>query len=244
MKISICLVLIFFYTITSLHAQRVRNDSTAVFHAKELILPGALIGVGVLSMAFPRQVNCDRLLRDCIQSHHPKGVSFDDYTQYVPMASVYALNLMGVKGEHRFGERTIILTTAFLAMSIMVGALKYTTGVERPDGTKRNSFPSGHTATAFMGAEFLRMEYRNSSPWIAVAGYGVATITGCARMYNDRHWFSDVAVGAGIGILSTRLAYWISPVTTRILPRNSRTHFSLAPMYNGKQSGVALCAQF
>jgi membrane-associated phospholipid phosphatase len=83
--------------------------------------------------------------------------------------------------------------------------------VERPDGSSNNSFPSGHTANAFMGAEFLYQEYKDVSPWYGIAGYVVATGTGLFRMYNNRHWFSDVVAGAGFGILSTKVAYWIYP---------------------------------
>jgi hypothetical protein len=70
--------------------------------------------------------------------------------------------------------------------------------------------PSGHTATAFAGAEFLGKN-------IKMFQFGtefqdvVATGTGFFRMYNDRHWLTDVAAGAGIGILCTKTAYWLYP---------------------------------
>lgn len=59
-------------------------------------------------------------------------------------------------------------------MGTSVLVLKSVTKVERPDGSARNSFPSGHTAMAFMGAELLRREFWEVSPWIGVAGYVVA----------------------------------------------------------------------
>ena len=69
--------------------------------------------------------------------------------QYLPAAFVYGLNAMGIKGKHNFKDRTIILGTSYLLMSATVLSLKYTTKVERPDGTA-NAFPSGHTATALL----------------------------------------------------------------------------------------------
>ena len=69
--------------------------------------------------------------------------------------------------------------------------------------------PSGHTATAFAGAELLRLEYKEVSPWYGFAGYVVATATGTLRVLNNRHWVSDVVAGAGFGILSARLSYLI-----------------------------------
>ncbi len=77
------------------------------------------------------------------------------------MAAVYGLNLAGIKGKNNFRDRTMILATSYLIMGLTVESLKSITRVERPDGSSRNSFPSGHTATAFMGAEFLWQEYKD-----------------------------------------------------------------------------------
>ena len=113
--------------------------------------------------------------------------------------------------------------------------------VERPDGTSNNSFPSGHTATAFSGAEFLWQEYKDVNIWYGISGYIVATGTGFFRIYNSRHWLSDVVMGAGIGILSTKVAYWIYPYVQSKLFRSSKnTTAAIAPFYNGKQLGFGL----
>ena len=123
--------------------------------------------------------------------------------------------MVGVKGKNNFKDRTIILGISGLLVGTSVNLLKYTTKIERPDKSTRNSFPSGHAAIAFMGAEFLRQEYKDVSPWYGIAGYAVATGTGLLRVYNDRHWFGDVVAGAGFGILSTKAAYWLYPMLQR-----------------------------
>jgi hypothetical protein len=93
-------------------------------------------------------------------------------------------------------------------MAGFVNGIKYTAKEMRPDGSTANSWPSGHTATAFVGASLLHKEYGlTRSPWWSVAGYGVATATGVMRVLNNRHWISDVMSGAGIGIMSTELGY-------------------------------------
>ena len=79
------------------------------------------------------------------------------------MAAVYGLNLAGLKGYHNLKDRTIILVTSYLIMSITVESLKRAIKEERPDRSNNQSFPSGHTATAFMGAEFLWREYKDVS---------------------------------------------------------------------------------
>jgi membrane-associated phospholipid phosphatase len=71
---------------------------------------------------------------------------------------------------------------------------------------ERDSFPSGHTATAFMGAELLRRAAKDKSALVAYAGYGVAIATAALRVYNKKHWLSDVVAGAAIGILSVVIA--------------------------------------
>jgi membrane-associated phospholipid phosphatase len=55
----------------------------------------------------------------------------------------------------------------------------------------------------------MHQEFKDSKPWLPVAGYVMACATGYLRMYNNKHWISDVLAGAGIGIGSTRLAYLI-----------------------------------
>ncbi|MBP1540187.1 MAG: phosphatase PAP2 family protein [Prevotella sp.] len=100
---------------------------------------------------------------------------------------------------------------SYAIMAGFVNTIKYTAKEMRPDGSSANSWPSGHTATAFVGATLLHKEYgMTRSPWFSVAGYGVATATGIMRVLNNRHWVSDVLSGAGIGIMSTELAYALS----------------------------------
>jgi membrane-associated phospholipid phosphatase len=71
-----------------------------------------------------------------------------------------------------------------------------------PFHTDDNAFPSGHTALMFAVAGTFAIETKDS--WSDAAFYGLATITGFARMQHDKHWASDVVVGAGVGILSAR----------------------------------------
>lgn len=73
----------------------------------------------------------------------------------------------------------------------------------------RRSFPSGHTSMAFTFASVVAEETSHRWPrahrFVAPLAYAAATSVGLARMYNDKHWASDVALGAAIGVLSGRL---------------------------------------
>lgn len=135
---------------------------------------------------------------------------YDDYLQYLPAVAMLGMKLGGV--ESRSSWRRMITSDAFSAviMAAAINSLKTTTKVTRPDGSNNHSFPSGHTATAFMAATMMSKEYGGRSPWYSVGAYSVATATGLTRMMNNKHWLSDVMVGAGIGIISTELGYFLA----------------------------------
>lgn len=135
-------------------------------------------------------------------------VKYDDYLQYAPAVAVYGLKLGGVKGRNNLGRATLSYGASLVIMGILVNSIKYTSKVERPDGSKNNSFPSGHAAMAFTNASFLHKEYGMVNPAYSIAGYGSATLTGLGRNLNNRHWLPDILVGAGIGIISTELGYF------------------------------------
>ena len=134
----------------------------------------------------------------------------DDYTQYFGPAMVVGLKLGGYEGRSDWPRLLASAGMSYVLMAAFVNGIKYTAKEMRPDGSTANSWPSGHTATAFVGASLLHKEYGlTRSPWWSVAGYGVATATGVMRVLNNRHWISDVMSGAGIGIMSTELGYAI-----------------------------------
>lgn len=131
----------------------------------------------------------------------------DDYLQFAPIAMVYGLNIAGVKGKNNFANRTAILLKTELLVGALTYSLKKITAVPRPDTGQPTSFPSGHTAQAFAAATFMAKEYGDQSIWYSIGAYSVASGVGFMRMMNNRHWVSDLLVGAGIGILSTNLVY-------------------------------------
>ena len=137
----------------------------------------------------------------------------DDYTQFFGPVMTVGLKLGGYEGRSDWGR---LLASAGMSYAIMAGfvnGIKYSAKEMRPDGSTANSWPSGHTATSFVGATILHKEYGlTRSPWFSIAGYGVATATGIMRVLNNRHWISDVMSGAGIGIMSTELGYALSDI--------------------------------
>jgi len=78
-------------------------------------------------------------------------------------------------------------------------ALKYTVREKRPDNNDRDSFPSGHTASALLGAVFIHRRYGLG---YALPAYLGAIYTGYSRIQVNRHHPRDVLAGAVIGALS------------------------------------------
>lgn len=140
------------------------------------------------------------------QFHRP----FDNYTQYIPGAVMLGMKMAGVESRSSWGRMLTSDVFSTAIMTSVVYTMKHSTQVMRPDGSDNHSFPSGHTATAFMTATMLTKEYGHISPWIGIGAYTFATGTGLMRIANNRHWLSDVLTGAGIGILSTELGYYLA----------------------------------
>lgn len=136
--------------------------------------------------------------------------SYDDYLQYAPAAVLVGMKAFGYDSRTCWGR--MLVSDAFSAaiMAGLVNGVKYTVRRPRPDGSSHNSFPSGHTATAFLVATMLHKEYGWKSPWFSFGAYTAATATALGRIMNDRHWASDLFGGAIIGIAATQLGYFIT----------------------------------
>lgn len=236
-----------------LYAQVQQPDSLAVKESlgnsskiKSLIIPAIFIGYGVASLGNNAIRSLDKTTKNELQEDHPLfAAHIDNYSQFAPALAVYALNLAGVKGKHRLADATGIYLMSSAIMGGTVFILKGKSHRLRPNGNGYNSFPSGHTATAFAAAEFLNQEYKDVSPWYGYAGYALATATGTLRMYNNKHWFSDVMAGAGIGILSTRLSCYLYPRLKKlVLGEKINVNYSMVPIYRDKAVGLSFYGTF
>lgn len=121
--------------------------------------------------------------------------TLDNYTQFAPAAVMVGMKAAGVRSRSSWGRMLLSDAFSVALMTDIVQGLKNATNVTRPDGSDNHSFPSGHTATAFMTATMLNKEYGYKSPWVGIGAYSVATATGLMRMANNKHWLSDVMVG-------------------------------------------------
>ena len=184
------------------------------FSFSQAVAPSVLLLSGSVITAVPSlHANIDGSIRDYVQGFTPRRVHIDDYLQYTPLASVVILKGCGLESEHKWRDLVCLTGASCMIGFALSTTMKHTCGVLRPDNSNAlTSFPSGHTTTAFLGAELLRREYGREYPAVAVAGYLFASGVACMRVWNNRHWFSDLLGGAGVAILSTSISYWLAPV--------------------------------
>lgn len=209
------------------------------------VIPAVFVSYGLLAhnQKWMRQpdVKIDRE----VSRHFTRKIHADDYIQYVSAVAVFGVDLMGAKAKHNLRDRAFLMASSYIISSASTHAIKRISHVRRPDESDILSFPSGHTATAFVGAHLLFKEYKDVSPWIGIAGYAVACGTGAIRIYNRRHWFSDVVAGAGFGMLSVEISYVMLPVFHHLTGVNDdRTSLAIVPVIGVNNFGVGIACTF
>ncbi len=141
------------------------------------------------------------------------------------------------------------LASSLIASAVITPALKLIVGRRRPrenEGSlnlkpfsdKNSSFPSGHTTQVFVLASTIASHY--DQPWIKGLAYGLATMTGAARVYHGAHFASDVAVGALVGtyVGSTVAAY------NTALRTNANSRLAIMPTLAPGAFGIVMQVQF
>ncbi len=209
MKNKIIVVTLFclFFNANAQDSLSVFKPKNENFTYKKLILPTGLLAAGIVLKSPSIQDNLQRNVRNAFGTTF--HTSADNYLQFIPVAQLFAGNMLGFQSKHGYKQMATNTIIANLIMGGVVYAGKTATHDMRPDGSANNSFPSGHSATAFTNATLLFYEYKDSNIWYASSGYLFATTTALLRMANNRHWAGDVVAGAGIGVaIGTIVSYW------------------------------------
>lgn len=188
----------------------VQNPNPRYLKPTALIVPGTLLLYGGLKPFISAIPRIDSTIYNRFKQNYPNfHTSADDYLTWVPSASVYVLDAFHVKTAHSFKQHLILDAGSLL----VTGGIGYGMRLLTKDNKVYNSFgtdfPSAHTANAFRGAEILHQELKATNPWFSYSGYLVATGVGVLRIYNKEHLLSEVLAGAGLGIISTKLTYWV-----------------------------------
>jgi len=212
--------------------------SSAFF--KKSIVPVSLISLGLIINNSNLEKEFHTYLRNKVGNNFEFPI--DNYLQYAPIAEMYSADILGVKAKNNWFDQTKYLLIANLISSTITDNLKIIINKKRPGGGN-HSFPSGHTTLAFTNACVLYNEFNKTSPGIAYSGYAIAAATGTFRMMNNAHWLSDVLVGAGIGILSAELVYYLEPLKN-FNPFKKTKNITLVPQINNDNYGFYFAWNF
>lgn len=202
-----------------------RERRQTLFTYRDAILAAGFVGLTVAM--FPIDENVARQIRQDSTFNgftQKSAVGFETISTpgaYVIGASLYLFGR--VTKRQNLADFGWHGTEAVLVANGLTGFLKGTLGRARPfvsndsnprdfrfgggfGESERQSFPSGHTSTAFAAAAAVTSEIRRlhpkALPYVATVMYGGATLVGLSRMYHNKHWASDVALGAAIGTFS------------------------------------------
>ena len=151
------------------------------------------------------------MMRDAYFEKKSNTFKWTDYAVGgIPLLANWALKAAGVQSRSKI-ER--MLSANAMALGVSFGAaelLKLSVREGRPDQSDKNSLPSAHTSFAFVSATVLSREYGHLSPWVTIGSYTTAASTELLRIKHNKHWMSDLYMGAGIGVMSTNLAYFLT----------------------------------
>ena len=196
-------------------------------------IPVTLVTLGYISRNENMLDELKEEVHEETREHFPHfSTSLDNYTRHAPVWVAYGLYATGMKGERGVVPFSLCYGLSHALSTGVVSHLKRYSHTQRPDvATDFSSFPSAHTAEAFLTATLLHEQFGKGRPWLSVAGYTVATATGAMRMLNDRHWVTDVVAGASIGFLSAEAVWRLYPAAARLLPARLGQKLLLLPTY-------------
>ena len=211
---------------------------------KKSILPTFLIVAGTSISESKFEKNIKTRIRNRVGNDYEFKI--DDYLIYAPAIEMYLADALGAKSKNHWFDQTKYLLMSNLLSSGISFSIKNIVNKERPNGDNL-SFPSGHTTVAFTNATVLKNEFKDSSVLLAYSGYAFAATAGTFRMINNKHWFSDVLAGAGIGILATEIIYHFEPLKNfnpfKKLNRKSKD-ISIVPQFGSGNYGVYCSYKF
>lgn len=212
---------------------------------KSALITLGVIGVGGALYAY------DDEIRDYFSDSKHHSSAQDNLANAAEMIGYpYTLAIVGIYGgsgylmkNDKMKETALLSYESFLVAESICVSVKYATGRARPKrgkgpysyspfsfDTSDTAFPSGHATSAFSIASVFASEYE--SPWVGVLAYGFACLSGWQRLYDDKHWASDVWFGAVLGTLVGRSVVYLHKKTDGAV--------SLAPMVDPSSGSYGL----
>lgn len=225
--------------------------ATTPFDTKGAGLLGTVLTAGAVGLTYVYDGN----IRSRVQNIHSRSLDKatdagniigNPFLHLGLAATVYGGAILADSPKYKdlgeqLGESLILADATTLALKQAIGRgrpfVNGDKGSFRPFQFKNNydSMPSMHTASAFAMASVLASQSNNSLAQLFY--YSTATFVGFSRLYKDKHWASDIILGAVIGELCGR-------VVTNRHKKNDDDELSLAPMVTGNSVSLALVGRW
>lgn len=231
------------------------NDSTVFLPLNKdfkLTATQTLVGLGVVGIL----IVFDEPIMDFIQKTKDAGVleavaqngnHFGEVSGLGPVI----LGTLGyglVFNNNKAKNAAVSSIGAVILGQLVIETLKSATHRSRPEanqgpfdfggfgwGSDNTSFASGHSAAAWSVASVFAEEFGDEYKWAPAAAYGIAALTSYARMHHNKHWASDVVLGAMVGYVAGKVFHKIFRNTFK----NRLENVSIVPMI-GSTNGVRI----
>jgi membrane-associated phospholipid phosphatase len=220
-----------------------------------LIFGAVLVGTGILianDEGIYEGVKTFQRQNSWVDKVSPKITLLGDWGIDCGIAGLFFLSGVALKDKKARDTGLMALET-LMHTGFLVQVVKHLAGRQRPkveagqdywfgpgaflaryrDGffSRYDSFPSGHTISAWGLATVIAENYKNHL-WVPLACYSLATAVGLSRMTEDAHWFSDVFIGAVLG-------YAIG----KMVVRNQNRRLQFTPVVAPKEMGLSVSYQ-
>ena len=194
-------------------------------------------------------------------SQRSRTTSRDDFATFIQrFGQEYSWAVMGAFAVAGWGfgdstsRRVVVdaVSASLIATGIITTSLKYSVGRYRPDETAATwyaqpfsghiSFPSGHTTQAFALAAVISGHY--SQPWVRVTSFAIAGCVGLARIQLNKHYASDVVLGALVGTAVGGTIVTLNEHRRKEQEAPRRLRVSITPLVLPKGGGLQVAAVF
>jgi len=204
--------------------------------------------LGVFVVAESGLTLADPAVRDFFQSNQNKTASYISNHLLEGFGAEHSFLLIsgiftyGILAKNDKCKSTALLALESFALASLITRIPKTLiGRERPNNWKGDgpytfngplggvSFPSGHTTASFAVASVIATQFRDSK-WIPITAYSVAGLAGLSRIYENKHWLTDVVAGATIGTLVGNL----------VSHRTTNSHLTVIPFGGSNFQGITV----
>lgn len=195
--------------------------SPAKWGGKQWVEFGAVTGAGVMAFTKEEKIQKYFLAHQSTAGDNLSTYIFEPFGRFAPVL-IGGLYLGGrLANNNRLAGTSLTAAKAFIVSAVSANIIKQLTHRHRPyqddipdhanwDGPFSDihyaSFPSGHSTAAFSMATVYAFEYR-STIWVPVLAYTLAAGTAVSRLYDNKHWASDVVIGSALGFVTGRFMW-------------------------------------